>query len=66
MHIAHDSYMSKVSTYLRPKAYQSGMYIRSRMSPHVISNTVYGLRTCMSKVNIFFEQSKHSDLRNYA
>ena len=41
MHIAHDSYMSKVSAFFRPAVFQSGMYIRSRMSSHLILNVVY-------------------------
>ena len=41
MHTAHDAYMSKVTPYLRPAAYQSGMYIRSRMSSRLVLNVVY-------------------------
>ena len=45
MHIAHDSYMSKVSAFFRRAVYQSGMYIRSRMSSHLVLNVVY-IRVC--------------------
>ena len=45
MHIAHDTFMSKVSAFFRPAVDQSGMYIRSRMSSHLSLNVVY-LRVC--------------------
>ena len=43
--------MGKVSATLRPAASQSGMYIRSRMSFHLVLSVVYGLLTCVTKVN---------------
>ena len=49
--------MATVSATLRPAASQSGMYIRSRMSFHL----VYGLLTCMRKVNVYCDQRKHGD-----
>ena len=33
--------MSKASAYVRPAAYQSGMYTRSRMSLYIVLNVVY-------------------------
>ena len=42
--------MAKVSATLRPAASQSGMYIRSRMSFHLVLSVVYGLLTCVTKV----------------
>ena len=40
MYIAHDSFMSNVSACFQPLAYQSGMYMSSRMSSHFVSNVV--------------------------
>ena len=55
--------MSKTSAMFRHAASQSGMYIRSRMSFHLILSVVYGLRTCMSKVKVYCDQRKHCDCR---
>ena len=55
--------MAKVSVTLRPASSQSGMYIRSRMSFHLVLNVVYGLLTCMTKVNVYCDQRKHGDCR---
>ena len=53
--------MAKVSTTLRPVASQSGMYIQSRMSFHLVLSVVYGLLTCVTKVNVYCDQRKHGD-----
>ena len=55
--------MSKVSATFRPAASQSGMYIRSRMSFHLVLSVVYGLLTCVTKVNVYCDQRKHGDCR---
>ena len=55
--------MAKVSATLRPAASQSGMYIRSRMSYHLILSVVHGLLTCVTKVNVCCDQRKHGDCR---
>ena len=55
--------MAKVSATLRPAASQSGMYIRSRMSFHLVLSVVYGLLTCVTKVNVYCDQRKHDDCR---
>ena len=55
--------MAKVSVTLRPAASQSGMYIRSRMSFHLVLSVVYGLLTCVTKVNVYCDQRKHGDCR---
>ena len=55
--------MAKVSAMLRPTANQSGMYIRSRMSFHLVLSVVYGLLTCVTKVNVYCDQRKHGDCR---
>ena len=55
--------MAKVSATLRPAASQSGMYIRSMMSFHLVLSVVYGLLTCMTKVNVYCDQRKHGELQ---
>ena len=45
--------MAKVSATLRPAASQSGMYIRSRMSFHLVLSVAYGFLTCVTKVNVY-------------
>ncbi|KAK2158539.1 hypothetical protein NP493_1767g00005 [Ridgeia piscesae] len=42
--------MAKVSATLRPAASQSGMYIRSSMSFHLVLSVVYGLLTSVNMV----------------
>ena len=59
MHIAHDSYMSKVRADVQPAAYQSGLYM-SRLSFHLGLNVVY-VHVSMSKVDVFCDHLKHSD-----
>ena len=55
--------MAKVSAKLRPAATQSGMYILSMMSFHLVLSVVYELLTCMPKVNVYCDQRKHGDCR---
>ena len=55
--------MAKVSATLRPASSQSEKYIRSRMSFHLVLRVVYGLLTCVTKVNVYCDQRKHGDCR---
>ncbi|KAK2177606.1 hypothetical protein NP493_589g00020 [Ridgeia piscesae] len=55
--------MAKVSATFRPAASQSGMYIRPTISFHLVLSVVYGLLTCMTKVNVYCDQRKHGDCR---
>ena len=55
--------MSNVGVTLRPAASQSGMYIRSRMSFHLVLSVDYEFRTCMTKVNLYCDQRRHGDCR---
>ena len=55
--------MAKVSATLRPASSQSGMYIRFRMSFHLVLSVVYGLLTCMIKINVYCDQRKDGDCR---
>ena len=50
-----------VSATFRSAASQSEMYIRSRMSFHLVLSVVYGLHTCMTKVNVYCDQRKQCD-----
>ena len=43
---------------------QSGIYIRSRMSFHLVFSVVYALFTFMTKVNVYCDQRKHGDYRS--
>ena len=43
---------------------QSGIYIRSRMSFHLVFSVVYALLTFMTKVNVYCDQRKHGDYRS--
>ena len=53
--------MAKVSVTLRPASSQSGLHIRSTMSFHLVLSVVYGLLTCMTKVNVCCDQRIHGD-----
>ena len=52
----------RLARYFGPQFTNQGMYVRSRMSFHHVLNVVYGLCTCMSKVNVYFNSIQFNSI----